>query len=89
MAVQAYSEDTQHVTDTDVLDTMGKNTEILNTIKMQKLEYLSDVMRSRERYELLQLVLQKRSVKKQYLMAEKFTYLVWNDNNKTVLHRLE
>jgi Reverse transcriptase (RNA-dependent DNA polymerase) len=48
----------QHVTNRDVLRRMDKETEILKTVKIRKLEYLGHIMRNAKRYELPQLVLQ-------------------------------
>lgn len=46
------------VTNVEVLRRMGKECEILMTVKTKKLEYLGHVMRNQERYGLLQLILQ-------------------------------
>lgn len=56
----------QRITNNNVLQRMGKQKELLNTIKERKLQYLGHVMRG-ERYELLRLIIEgkvqgKRSV---------------------------
>lgn len=47
-----------HVTNLEVLMRMSKEKEILNTIKVRKLEYLGHIMRNENRYQLLQCILQ-------------------------------
>lgn len=49
---------TAHVTNKNVLQRLNKEMEIMTTIKARKLEYLGHIMRNKERYGLLQLVLQ-------------------------------
>lgn len=51
---------TEHVTNKDVLERIGKEKELLLTIKSRKLEYLGHIMRNDQRYGLLQLILQGR-----------------------------
>lgn len=46
------------VPNAEVLRRMGKEMEVLNTIKCRKLEYLGHIMRHPEKYHLLQLILQ-------------------------------
>lgn len=46
------------ITNVEVLRRMGKDCDILNTVKGRKLEYLGHVMRNENRYGLLQLILQ-------------------------------
>jgi hypothetical protein len=41
-----------------VLEKMGKQKELLNTIKARKLEYIGHIMRNNQRYNTLQLILQ-------------------------------
>ena len=48
---------TQKKTNTEVLREMGKECEMVNTIKMRKLQYLGHVMRG-QRYEMLRLIIQ-------------------------------
>lgn len=47
-----------HVTNNRVLEQMGKEVEVIRTVKKRKLEYLGHIMRNNDRYRLLQLVLQ-------------------------------
>ncbi|CAG9837634.1 unnamed protein product [Diabrotica balteata] len=50
---------TQKKTNTEVLQVMGKECEIINTIKIRKLQYLGYEMRG-QRYELLRLIIQEK-----------------------------
>lgn len=49
---------TAKVTNVEVLRTMKKDLELMNTIKARKLEYLGHIMRNNGRYGLLQTILQ-------------------------------
>jgi hypothetical protein len=58
---------TDRVTNQLVLERMGKQKELLTTIKTRKLEYFGHILRNNQRYNILQLILQgkiegKRSV---------------------------
>jgi hypothetical protein len=48
---------TEHVTNTEVIQRIGKEKEIVNTIKQRKLEYLGHILRH-DKYRLLQLIVQ-------------------------------
>lgn len=47
-----------HVTDDEVLSRRGKETEVVNTGKARKLQYLGHTMRNENRFHLLQTILQ-------------------------------
>lgn len=47
-----------HVTNEEILRRVGKDREIMTTVKVRKLEYLGHVMRHKERYRILQLILE-------------------------------
>lgn len=49
---------TERITNTEVLRRMGKEKEVLNTVKTRKLQYLGHIMRNESRYVLLQKILQ-------------------------------
>ncbi|KMQ95932.1 endonuclease-reverse transcriptase [Lasius niger] len=53
-----------HMTNAEVLQRIGQEKEILNTIKQRKLEYFGHVMRNKERYRILQLVIEGRIFEK-------------------------
>jgi hypothetical protein len=46
------------ITNDEILHRMGKEREIMVTVKKRKLEYLGHIMRNEQRYGLLQLILQ-------------------------------
>uniref|UniRef100_A0A8D9AE48 Uncharacterized protein n=1 Tax=Cacopsylla melanoneura TaxID=428564 RepID=A0A8D9AE48_9HEMI len=46
------------ITNEEVLRRMGKEKEIMNTVKKRKLEYLGHIMRNEEKYCLLKTILQ-------------------------------
>ncbi|CAG9833668.1 unnamed protein product [Diabrotica balteata] len=48
---------TEHVTNIEVFQRIGKETNIANTIKQRKLEYLGHILRH-DKYRLLQLIVQ-------------------------------
>lgn len=47
-----------HISNEEVLHRINKQQEIVNTIKIRKLEYLEHIMRDNEHYGLVQLMLQ-------------------------------
>lgn len=49
---------TEHITNEEVLRRMNKQKEIVNTIKIRKLQYLGHIMRNDSRYSLLQTIIQ-------------------------------
>lgn len=49
---------TARITNAEVLRIMKKDTEIVNTIKIRKLQYLGHIMRNENRYTILQAILQ-------------------------------
>lgn len=51
---------TQRVTNIEILHRMGKEREVLNTVKCRKLQYLRHIMRNETRYRLLQCILQEK-----------------------------
>ena len=67
------------VTNDEVMRRMGKRKEILNTVKIRKLQYLGHVMRG-EKYHLLQLVIQGKLQGKRRPGRRRIS---WIDNLKT------
>ncbi|KAL4120153.1 hypothetical protein QTP88_012884 [Uroleucon formosanum] len=51
---------TEKITNVEVLRRMGKKKELMITVKCRKLQYLGHIMRNKNRYELLQCILQRR-----------------------------
>lgn len=62
------------ITNVEVLQRLGKNTEILNTIKKRKLEYLGHIMRH-ERYRIMQLIMQGKIQGKRSIGRRKTSWL--------------
>jgi len=52
---------TERITNTEVLRRMGKEKEVLNTVKTRKLQYLGHIMRNESRYVLLQKIPQRKA----------------------------
>jgi len=49
---------TERINNQRVLEKMGKQKELLTTIKTRTLEYIGHIMRNNQRYNVLQLILQ-------------------------------
>jgi len=49
---------TDHITNQKALERMGKEKELLTTVKARKVEYTGHIKRNIQRYKILQLILQ-------------------------------
>lgn len=83
---------TQRITNIEVLRRMNKETELLNTVKCRKLQYLGHIMRNPDRYGLLQQTLQGKINSRRAPGRRRISWLAnlrtWFDKSSAELFRI-
>ena len=80
---------TGHITNVDVLSNMKKEREVIDTVKIRKLQYLGHVMRNEQRLYLFQSILQGKILQKREVGGPRISWLrnlrTWFGMNTTDL----
>lgn len=83
---------TQKITNIEVLRRMNKETELLDTVKCRKLQYLGHIMRNPDRYGLLQQILQGKINSKRAPGRRRISWLAnlrtWFNKSSAELFRI-